>query len=64
MKYNYLRLMLLSMFVMLCGTSFAEDKVETIDLVGNAWDNITVSAAGVRSGGDNMNRREALRCDV
>ena len=55
MKYNYLRLMLLSMFVMLCGTSFAEDKVETIDLVGDAWDNITVSAAGVSSTGGNMN---------
>ena len=47
--------MLLSMFVMLCGTSFAEDKVETIDLVGDAWDNITVSAAGVSSTGGNMN---------
>lgn len=47
--------MLLSMFVMLCGTSFAEDKVETIDLVGDAWDNITVSAAGVSSQGGNMN---------
>jgi len=43
------------MFVMLCGTSFAEDKVETIDLVGDAWDNITVSAAGVSSTGGNMN---------
>ena len=55
MKYNYLRLMLLGMFVMLCGTSFAEDKVETIDLVGDAWANITVTAAGASNSGGNMN---------
>ncbi len=47
--------MLLSMFVMLCGTSFAEDKVETIDLVGDAWANITVTAAGASNTGGNMN---------
>ena len=55
MKYNYLRMMLLGMLVMLCGTSFAEDKTETIDLVGNAWDNITVTAGGTSSTGGNMN---------
>lgn len=53
MKYNYLRFMLLSMLVMLCGTSFAEDKVETIDLVNAYSDDIVVSA-GIKSDGGNM----------
>lgn len=47
--------MLLGMFVMLCGLSFAEDKVETIDLVGDAWANITVTSPGTSSTGGNMN---------
>lgn len=54
MKYNYLRLMLLSMLVMLCGVTFAEDKNVTIDLVGNAYNEDIVTSEGTSSTGGNM----------